>query len=360
MRWPALVLIPTLILSSGCITLPGRNDVNEIDTLVANQYYGRALDILARIDPKSPDYSARAERRRHIETLAARYEQAIRTQTREDMEKGNWAAALDRYDDALTRLPQSMVLRDGLAQLLQQQNQELERLELERLTAQGNWLRQTLPSYREIVRVNPRSRPAAQQLERKQQQAEAIADQLAVIGNRAMANNDLNSASKTLLLAHELSNTPAIVESVGKLQQQLEARRLREQREREVRLQKARTAEQTRQQQIRQQHSQYRKARNDEQFNQAREHLQRLRELDPDNSDWHTEQDVLEQVVQLRIEELYNRGVNAYSRGQFEEAANAWRELLKLDPDHKLAQDNLIRAERVLQRIEQLQQRQSN
>jgi tetratricopeptide (TPR) repeat protein len=345
MKWPLLFgLIP--ILLGGCALLPSQAP-QDVDTLLAQQQYGRALESLARVDPKSPDYAAMAERRREVEAQAANYEQAVREQARRYIAIDDWAAALDHYDEALARLPQSMVLRDGLAQLHQQQATVLEGLEIERLLARGNWLKNTRPTYLQITQVDPRSRQARQQLDRFQQQAHEIARQLALHGNRALANQQLDTASKTLLLAQELSDSPAISESVAKLRQEQGAQRSRQQQQR-----------QQQQQQVQQLQNRYQMARNKDDFLAAREHLLELRKRDPENVRWEQEQQVVEALLQARVEQLFSQGVNAYSRGHYEEAAEAWRETLRLNPRHQLAHDNLQRAERVLERIKQLQQRQ--
>lgn len=357
MRLRSLLMLFLLLMPlAACTLISDKADINEVDVLVANQQYGRAMEILTQVDPKDPDYTTIAERRRHIETLASRYEQSIRSQANQDIKEGNWRAALDRYDDALARLPKSMVLRDGMAQLHQQQTEELERLEKERLLAQGNWLKQTLPSYQRISQVNPRSRNASLQRERMQQQASEIAAQLAQLGNRALANNDLESARQTLTLAGELSDAPAIAESIDKLHQQQTLKQKREQQQRSQHEQKQRAAQKARQQQVAQQHLRYQRAKKEESFIEARGYLSEIQSLDPDNAHWQQERDQLEGIIQARIERLYQQGVNAYSRSQYEEAAAAWRDVLQLEPEHKLAQDNLLRAERVLQRIEELKQ----
>lgn len=341
---------------TACTLITDKADIHEVDVLVANQHYGRALEILTRIDPKDPDYATIAERRRHIEALASRYEQSIRSQANREITEGNWRAALDRYDDALARLPKSMVLRDGLAQLHQQQTEELERLDKERLLAQGTWLKQTLPTYQRISQVNPRSRHASLQRERMQQQASDIADQLAQLGNRALANNDLENANQTLKLAGELSDAPAITESIDKLRQQQELKQRHEQQQRTQREQQQREAQKARQQQVAQQHLRYQRSKNEESFIEARGYLSGIQVLDPNNAHWQQERAQLEGIIEARVERLYQQGVNAYSRSQYEEAATAWRAVLQLEPEHKLAQDNLLRAERVLQRIEELKQ----
>lgn len=355
------LLAPLLVLLiSACANLPMKHNADEVDVLVANKQYGRALDVLARIDPKAPDYSEKAEFRRHVEALAGSYEQAIRAQTREDVEAGNWKAALDLYDEALARLPQSVVLRDGLAQLHQQQKQELERLDTERLLAQGNWLKDTLPTYRQIAQVDPRSRATSQQLDRIQQQAVEIAKQLAQIGNRALANDDLYTASETLLLARELSDAPAISDSVDKLQQQLEALSAEQEQQNSKRRQQAQAAERAHQREVSQYHDKYTAARADNDYLAAREQLRQLRSLDPKNPAWQQEQETLDAIITARTEQLFKEGINAYSHGQYEKAAESWRETLSLDPRHKLAKDNLERAERVLERIRTLQQGQGD
>ncbi|MFU8836871.1 MAG: tetratricopeptide repeat protein [Thiohalomonadaceae bacterium] len=345
MKWLLLFGLTPLLLG-GCVLLPSQK-TQDVDALLAQQQYGRALEILAQADPRSPEYTAMAERRREVEAQAANYEQTVRDRARQYIASGDWAAALDHYDEALARLPQSMVLRDGLAQLHQQQTQILEDLEIERLLAQANWLKTTRPTYLQIAQVDPRSRQTRQQLERFAQQANEIASQLALHGNRALANQQLDTANKTLLLAQDLSDSPAISESVAKLRQEQLAQRNRQQQQ-----------QQRQQQQILRLEKQYQAARDTNDYATARAHLAELRKQDPANQHWEQQQQVLEALIQARVETLLSRGINAYSRGHFEEAAQAWRETLSLDPRNKLAQDNLERAERVLQRFEELQQRQ--
>lgn len=353
-----LLLLPLMaILLAACEIMPTRGDIDDVDMLVANQQYGQALEILARADPAAANYDELAAKRRHVESLTASHEQSVRQRAQEEIEANNWRAALDRYDDALARLPQSMVLRDGLAELHRRQHRELARLESERLLAQGRWLRETLPSYEQIARVDPRSRQAQQQLERMQRQAEDIANQLVIIGSRALDDGDLVSADKHLRLANELSDTPAIRESYAQLTEQQESRRSEEQRALAERQRRARAAEQSRQRQIGQHQERYQVARQNQQFLAAREQLAELQRIDPRNPDWAQEEQGLEQAIAAHIDLLLSQGINAYSRGEFEEAAASWEELLTLDPDHKLAQDNLDRAQKVLQRIEELKAR---
>ena len=354
-----LFLLPLLALQSGCVLITSYSKGDErIDQWVKEKQYGNALKALNNIDPKDPDYLKAAEKRKQVEALAAAYEHDIRQHNNELLRQGKWAEALDSYDEAMDRLPDSVVLKDGLAQLHRDQSRELERLELERLLAHGNWLKQTLPTYRDIARVDPRSSNARNRLDAKQREAETVADELALHGNRALANNQLHQAEELLVLASELSNTPAIRESLKKLKQQkaVAARRARQKHEAQLRLEHA--AE------IKQRHTidtllkQFNATFNNKEYEKARIHLQSLAEANLETSHYRALQQKLNRAIDQEASRLFDIGVDAYSRGQFEVAAKQWRRVLALQPDNTQAQENLQRAERVLNKIQQLKEKQ--
>jgi len=332
----------------------------QIDQWVEGKQYDRALDALSSVDAKDPLYPQASDKRRKVEALAASYEQEVRRQTRHDLDKGNWAAALDTYDEALERLPQSAVIKDGLSQLHHQQERKLEQLEFDRLISHGKWLRDTMSTYEAIAQVDPRNRSARQQLEKKHYEAESVASELALYGNKAQANNRLDAAEKTLSLAAELSDAPAIAESLKKLHQREAKENAREQAEREKRQQQQQAAERTKQKSINSILGAYRKAYAQKDYNRARKELDALRRVDRGNPKWNKIAEDLEKATDREAERLYDKGVSAYSRGHFEDAAKYWRKTLELKPEHKPAQENLDRAERVLQKLEKLKEKQNS
>jgi tetratricopeptide (TPR) repeat protein len=351
--------LPLLLLQSGCAMLTSYSKMEpQVNKWVESQQYDRALDALGNVDPKDPAYQEAAKKRRQVEAMAASYEQDIRRKTRNDLDQGHWEAALDTYDEALDRLPQSAVLKDGLAQLHHEQEEKLEQLELERVLAHAQWLRKTLPTYEAIARVDPRSRSARQRLMEKREEAEEIAAELALHGNRALADNRLDTAEQTLPLAAALSDAPAIAESLKKLQQQQANRQAKLRAEREQRRQRQRAAEVAREKKIAALLKGYQQAYADKDFNQARRELEALQRADRGNSRWDKLAAELEQATEHEAERLFELGVTAYSRGQFEQAATHWRKALELRPEHKPAQENLERAERVLEKLQELKKKQ--
>lgn len=353
-------LLPMLALQSGCALLNTKYSENrpQIDQWIGEQQYGQALKTLSRVEPQDPHYLEAADKRKQVEALAAAYEQEIRQQNSQRLEQGNWAGALDSYDEALTRLPDSVVLKDGLAQLHHMQTEELDRLELQRLKDHGNWLKQTIPTYRDIARVDPRNSDAQRKLQRIINEAESVADQLALHGNRAMANNDLQNAATLLELAAELSSAPAIQESLKKLNQRLSKEQEQARLERQKKLEQQRAAERRRQQAIETQLKKFEAAFKDGQYNSARDHLTALSRSGLDNKRYRTLQQRLSSAIDKAASEQFDAGINAYSRGQYDKAADHWRRVLELKPDNKQAREHLERAERVVEKLRELEQKQ--
>lgn len=356
-----LWLLPLLLLHSGCTLLTSYSRGEpQIAQWVKEKEYGKALKALGNIDPKDPDYLKAASQRKHIEALASAYEHDVRQHNNGLLRQGRWAEALDSYDEALERLPDSAVLKDGLARLHREQARELERLELERLLAHGEWLRKTLPTYRDIARVDPRNRNAQSRLERKQEEAKEVANELTLHGNRALGNNLLVRAESLLSLASELSETPAIRESLKKLQQQKSAAARKKRLEEQRRLRQRQAAEMKRQKTIARLIKQYRSAYDKREYQQARGHLQQLAEAKLESERYRALQQELKRAIDRETSRLFDLGVNAYSRGHFEVAAQQWRRVLALQPENKQAQEHLQRAERVLEKLEQLKQKQQS
>lgn len=355
-----LWLLPLIVLQSGCALLsPSYSEgQTQIDQWVKEKQYGRALKALNSVDPKDPHYLEAAEKRKQVEVLAAAYEHDIRQQNNQRLKQGDWAGALDSYDDALDRLPDSVVLKDGLAQLHRKQSEELERLELKRLRTHGDWLKETLPIYRDIARVDPRNRYAQDRLDKMQREAEDVADNLAIHGNRALANNNLDKAENLLGLAADLSDAPAIQESLKQLHAKQVDANQRERSARQKRLARQQAAEQRRQREIKSLLSRFDQAFNKREYSKARNYLRALAKANLATRRYRTLENKLDRAIEQESSRLFETGVNAYSRGKYSEAAKYWRQVLELQPNNKRAQENLERAERVINKLQQLKKKQ--
>lgn len=360
-RFPLLAVCLCATLYSGCATVTSYAKLEpQLEQWQQEDEYGYALDALERIGPKDPDYPKASQLRKQFEKMAAEYEQRVRKETDRLQKKGDWAAALDQYDVALAKYPKSAVIKDGLAKLHQVQRKTVDSLEFKRLIQHGEWLRNTIPVYRDISRVDPRSSAAQKRLEAIQLEAAKVAKELVVIGNKALANDDLNLADATLPLAYDLHDDPVIEESLATLreiQQRLAQAQREERRKRE---QRTRAREEKRKREIDNLEKAYRQAFDKRDYLTAGEKLKRLAALDKNHAKLPAMQNNLKAAIDKQVTQLFERGVSAYSRGQFEKAADYWRQALRLAPDHQPARESLDRAEKVLEKIRSLKQKQGD
>lgn len=342
------LLLPLLLQTSCTVFTSYKQGETQIEKWITEKQYGNALKSLSNVDPTDPDYPVAAKKRKQVEALAASYEHDVRQKNERLLSAGKWAAALDSYDDALDKLPDSAVLKDGLAQLHQEQMRELERLELKRLFGYGAWLKEVLPVFDDLVRVDPRSSEAKARQQQMRREADSLANELTQYGNRALANNQLDTAERLLRLAADLSDTPAIQESLKNLKQQkIEDK----QQQVALELKRKRITDSLLQQ--------FNKSFSRKNFSRAQEKLSALKEAGYDAAEYRTLRKKLQLATDREARRQMREGVNAYSRGQFEQAIKSWKQVLVLQPDNKQADESLQRAEKVLERLKELRIKQT-
>jgi hypothetical protein len=355
----SLAIVVLFLLQSGCVVISSYAKLEpQLEQWEEDREYGRSLDALGQIGPKDPDYSEASKVRKQVEKQAADYEQQIRKETSQKQKEDNWAGALDQYDEALSKHPKSVVIKDGLAKLHQQQRANLDMLERKRLIQHGEWLRDVLPVYREIARVDPRSNESQLRLKRIVSEAEAVSQELALIGNKALADNDPHSAEATLPLAFSLNNDPVIEESLNTLRAKQQQTAKEQRTKHQQKQQKTRTEREEKERSIRATVKLYDKAFAEQEYLVARAQLAKIEQIDSRYDKLNSMKKILKTAVDNKVSQLFEVGVSAYSRGQFEQAAREWRGVLSLEPEHQQAKENLERAEKVLEKLETLKKKQ--
>jgi tetratricopeptide (TPR) repeat protein len=338
----------------GCAYIPYQGDVDaRVDALLAEEEYGRALQTLAYVRDDDPRYQHFVSRHREIRRLADQYARRVMSQADALVREGRWGEALELYREAVNRLPRHTKLREHLQAFRAKQAERIKALELEKLIAEGQWLRTAISIQESITEVAPGDWSYNSTLDNLRYDAERVAERLTERGLAAMENNDLGTAGRTLPLAAQLNPTPRIAQARKKLSaaESHEMQRKRQARQRARKLEQERRAGALR--------VSFEQARSDGDLVRARDILKRLLSLagkDPEDRRMAESFDKqLDSVVQQKLDE----GALLYSQGRIEEAMARWRDVLELDPDHEEAKANLERAQRVAQRVQQLREKQA-
>ncbi|PKM44279.1 MAG: hypothetical protein CVV05_11050 [Gammaproteobacteria bacterium HGW-Gammaproteobacteria-1] len=343
----SLLLLPALNGCTYLATFSGNLD-EHIDGWVAQQEYGKALTALGHVKPGRADYAQLMKKRDAILLKAERYERDTVSQAAELARQGQWGQALDRYDQALSRLPESSVLRSSRARLEQQRAARLDALELDLLMARGEGLLHLLPVYNTRAIADPRSWSAQRDLRLAREDAERLSEELTRLGRAALERKELDLARRSLSLALRLNRSPDTKRANQELLQRLGP----------PAPPPAKPAiKQTREDETQELLQQYRQAYDGRNWSEA-QRLLALLELQPSPP---------EDVAQLRSElnaevaEAVNRlteqGLALYSNGKYERALALWREAQQLDPSNERVRAHIERAERVLDKLRTLQEK---
>lgn len=345
-----LPLLLLLLMLNGCsllATVSGNLDT-QLDHWEAAQEYGKALAALEQVRPEHPDYAQLMKRRETIRLKAARYENDTIAQAAELARQGQWGEALARYDEAQARLPASTALREGRAGLEQQRTARLSALELELLLARGEGLAQLLPVQTARAAADPHSWRTQRELRQVQQDAERLGTELTRIGRAALERQEFETARRNLSLALRLHATPEAQQAHQEVQRRLAppparpaptpAKPVREDEQREL-LQRYRTAF---------------KARN---WDEAQRLLRQLEAQPTPPQETTVLRRQLDAEIGKEVERFTKQGIALYSNGNYEEALAAWRKAQQLDPDNERVRAHIERAERVLQKLQTLQEK---
>ena len=347
---------PFLLAASlgGCAIVPFQGDVDaHVDSLLAEEQYGRAMEVLAHTPQDHPRRAHFKRRLGEVRKLADQYTRRVTSKADALVRKGEWGEALALYREALNRLPRNAKLREQVKTFRTKQSERVEALQLEKLIAEGKWLRTALSLQKSITGVDPDNWFYSSSLESLRDKAADVAERLTERGLAAMEADDLATAGRTLPLAAELKPSPRIQQA----EKQLSAAETRQVKHRRETRERARKRKQEREADTLR--LSFKKARSAGDLVQARDLLNRLLALagnDPENrrlgESFHAH---LSKVVKEQL----NKGRMLYSQGRIQEAMGRWRRVLELDPQHEKAKANLERAERVIERLRELRDKQT-
>lgn len=359
-----LLILTSFLALVGCPLNPASVKPDEqfeqkVSQWIAEKEYGEALSALASVDPKHPDYPRLAEWRKKVEKQAAQYEADTLKQTDALIAKGDWAQALNQFDEAIDHLPRSTKLRDGLSALTAKQNALVMEQDRQLLLKRGQWLIEAQPHYANIARITPRDSDAQRQLANHEEEMLETGEKLAKWGLEAFEAERMKEASQLIDLAEQMGSSEPITAAVSKLDTW---KRSTEQARRE-RIRKDRAAAEARAASKRKKFNQligaYKTALNTGELLKAQSLLEQAEKTNPDKRSLQAEKVELSKQIRLRIEKRYSDGIEHYSRSEFAQAVEAWQEVVTLDPNHIQAQENLERAKKVLEKLQQLRQKQS-
>jgi len=343
---PALCI--ALLSLGGCALLdPLSPDPQaRIETLDEAGEYGRALALLDRELAGDPDNAELRRQRADLARRAARFEQRILIEAAEHLRRDDWAAARERYDHGIAVLPDNQALIAARDAFEVQRQKHLQTLRTRLMLARAHGLVQERPLIDEIYRVAPGSLRARQHFLRTEREARELADELALLGERALAEDDPMLAVEALTLAHALAPAQDSAERLLAARQARQARfppPTEEPPAEDTDTEAATNALKTR----------FRAAFAAQDLALARHLLEAMEARNVDDPELRRQRQLLNQAIDTQVSAGLEEGRRLYAQGRIREALEIWRPLRALAPENRELEAHLERAERVLRRLEQ-------
>lgn len=360
----ALLLV--LILLSACTMIPSapsdENLIASAEALAAQQKFGQALTVLADVTLAHPQYARIAAKRREIAQEAVAFESDIVNKASTLVSNGQWSAAGQVYVTALATYPQSDTLQRAYTHFKAQRDKRVTNLQRNLLLREGEWLAHDLPLREELMRAAEPEHSEDELIASKRERAGQLAAQLRVIGLEAMNERDFELAERSLSVADQLQPSPEIqraLASLRRMQAQLEEQaRVSRMREKAY-LEEKRKAVLSRRVEERRQRGQvilgeYNEAYKRGDLLEAKRLTEELALLESYHSELPRMQEQVQTAIDVHVEKGLEQGRQLYARGRIEEAIKEWQGLLRYDPDNTELKDNIARAQRVLDKLQQL------
>lgn len=356
-----------LLMSACSVILPKRDATNiQIDQWIAQHKYSKALKAL-NIRARTQPSTANASWLQTVQELAANYDLQETSQIQYFADKGNLDDAFQRLDLALQNYPEGAHLLELQNRLKPKQAQRVEELESQLILARAEWLLNSKSLNEEIIRVYPENKRASNELKIINPEINTNAEKLSKIGIKFLGANKLDLADRYLTMADQLHPSKGNIAALVKLdqlryelktklrKQQLKAQEARNKIELKKRKQVLQQKELRQQREIKHLVTNIQKALNKEDLFLAQKLFVQLVAIDVKDPNVPKLQQILNDAITTKVDKLLDQGNVLYRNGEILQAKETWEKALKINPDNTQVRSRIIRAERVLNKLRELQ-----
>jgi tetratricopeptide (TPR) repeat protein len=346
-----LILFALLFLH-GCAQLgqftSGSTRIEQLDQYLAEQEFSKALVLIADTPKEDPQILEIAKRHKKILDQIHSFEQKSIAQALKLEKKNDWPGAKLTYEEALDKLNISNALVREQKAMLTRFQARMDALELEELIVTGEWFRKKMPLLQSLQESDPGDLVIQWRYSRTENEAREIALKLLRSGEQMLAENNLAMAQRILPLAVELSPGPDTENAAKLLDNKLKARKYKKQKNR------SKIAQKRDEKEI----EEFNKAMALGELAEARRHLNRLTPGRKNSVAVELMQERLDKAIAEYIKEELSIGDSFYRAGEYSQAIETWNNAITLDPDNKIAQSKIRRAETIVKNLELLRERQ--
>ncbi len=347
-----IIMLFVLPFLSGCgsafITSKQDDVITQIDVWSEANEYGKAFATLDYVKPKHPQYQKLQLRKITLLAQAKKYEQHIDKQVIKYIKADQWAQALDLLDQAKENYPQSKAITNTEKRLLEQQQKLLASIDKNILLQRSQWMIKTRPVYEEKLNTDPRNKSVKIQLDDLNKESKILAQNLTVLSQQAIKRKHYITAKTRINQAITLEPSEKRQEILSQLKSRAK-KSYAKKKQTENRTHKIQ--QDTLTQEIKQSFA-------DGDFLKTKQLMLKLDKNEENDLQLITLKQELDSSVNEKIRQLQYEANKNYTDGQFHQAINLWRQVLIYDPQNTLAEKNIQRAEKVIDKLNSIREKQ--
>ncbi|MCF6218310.1 MAG: hypothetical protein L3J62_01750 [Gammaproteobacteria bacterium] len=313
------------------------SNLNVIELIIRGDY-AQALTQAA----NNPD------ERQQVEKVIANYEAALPKKLEQQISDQRWEEANRLLLQAEHRIPDSPALKQAKARWKAIQEKEQQHLEIERLIANSEALYANMTIDRQLLHLDPENPDAKKRSLKYRKKTQSMVKKLLKTGQQALQEKNLVLAQQTLPLAYQLSATTESKKAKAALENVLT-----QQHQENIELRQQSLAQQRRQR-LRALTSQLESALEKRELERAIVLLKQAEAINRNSEKIQPLQQQLHKAIEQVVEQHLEQGRKYYRQDQFSDAITSWSQVLKLSPDNKQAQINILRTEQVISNLKRL------
>ena len=334
-----LLFSSSLILAS-CALLPAKTS-DKVDQLIQENAYDEAISLYERLPAEEKTKVDIGK----IQTARLKYEQKLLYSISKQIQQHQFIDADKSLQQAYDTIPSSDSLQKLSDELASKKAQYTYQHELTHNTIWAAFLIEEQPLLEKIYQAKYDDKTFMRLYQQRQQERVELAETLGVSGLAALEKKHYSKSKEFLTLAQSLHEDPrwqAGLKTINSHEQNL-------------REQSRKAAKKKQQEQLQRLQEDFNTAIASGDYTTAKQQLTKLQKQEGLDAAWLKQaEQQLNQKIQANLDSALKRGRMLYSQGKIAEALQVWKQVQVYVQDNRELNDNIERAERFLQRYQEL------
>lgn len=348
-----LMLFIFVVSLSGCSTyIASKQDevLTQIDVWSAENEFGKAFETITYVKKEHPQYSDLQKRKKSLHSEANAYEEKIYKTILKQIQNKQWAQALDLIDDARAKYPEGNTIQQAEKLLLKKQQAQLDIINKNIMLERCEWMIETLPIYKSKLKTDPRNKELKANVETLESESKELASKLTELSMQAIKD-------KHFITARTRIDQAIALESTSKRKKIAAALKNRAQKSTNKKIKEQKITHKKKQHSIL---LDIEKSFKLGDLLKTRDLINSLDSTERNNPELVQLEQELDRSINYTIQSYFSEANKAYTDGDFNHAIDLWEQVLLYEPDNAIATKNIKRAQKVIDKLSTLREKQQN